>query len=166
MHCKINTDDFQVTGKERIKLNDHPTKIEDVYQDKSDYKELINEFQDEINDLQRMMYAHDCYSMLLIFHAMDAAGNIGIGYSFGGKSDFPGQRFAGRLANDPLGMLTQREVVLVEGAAAQTDTLRWEDYTQTAIDPVDDETIWYVGDYFKEGASSYSTRIGAFRLAD
>ncbi len=98
--------------------------------------------------------------------AMDAAGNIGIGYSFGGKSDFPGQRFAGRLANDPLGMLTQREVVLVEGAAAQTDTLRWEDYTQTAIDPVDDETIWYVGDYFKEGASSYSTRIGAFRLAD
>ena len=77
MHCKINTDDFQVTGKERIKLNDHPTKIEDVYQDKSDYKELINEFQDEINDLQRMMYAHDCYSMLLIFQAMDAAGKDG-----------------------------------------------------------------------------------------
>jgi hypothetical protein len=42
--------------------------------------------------------------------------------------------------------------------------MRWEDYTQTAIDPVDDCTIWYVGDYLKKGATAYSTRIGAFRL--
>src|SRR3989442_8929885 len=41
--------------------------------------------------------------------------------------------------------------------------LRWEDYTQTAIDPSDDCTIWYVGDYLKKGALTYSTRIGAFR---
>ena len=44
--------------------------------------------------------------------------------------------------------------------------MRWEDYTQTAIDPSDDCTIWYVGDYLKKGATSYSTRIGAFRLPD
>ena len=42
--------------------------------------------------------------------------------------------------------------------------LRWQDYTQTAIDPEDDCTIWYVGDYMKKGITSYSTRIGAFRL--
>ena len=54
--------------------------------------------------------------------------------------------------------------MLVEGEAAQTNTLRWEDYTQTAIDPSDDCTIWYVGDYLKKGATSYSTRIGAFRM--
>ena len=30
--------------------------------------------------------------------AMDPLGNIGIGYSFGGLTTFPGQRFAGRLA--------------------------------------------------------------------
>ena len=53
---------------------------------------------------------------------------------------------------------------LARGAAAQTNTLRWEDYTQTAVDPSDDCTIWYVGDYVKQGAESYSTRIGAFRL--
>ena len=47
---------------------------------------------------------------------------------------------------------------------AQTNTLRWEDYSQTAVDPSDDCTIWYVGDYFKKGAASYSTRIGAFRM--
>jgi hypothetical protein len=56
------------------------------------------------------------------------------------------------------------EAVLVDGAASQTNTLRWEDYTQTAVDPSDDCTIWYVGDYLKSGAESYSTRIGAFRL--
>jgi hypothetical protein len=97
--------------------------------------------------------------------AIDAKGNIGIGYSFGGKENFAGQRFAGRLADDPLGVLTLREAVLVEGEAAQTNTMRWEDYTQTAIDPSDDTTIWYVGDYLKKGATNYSTRIGAFRLA-
>lgn len=97
--------------------------------------------------------------------AMDAHGNIGIGYSFGGATSFPGQRFAGRRANDPIGKLTLHELVLAEGEAAQTNTLRWEDYAQGAIDPSDDETIWYVGDYLKKGAENYSTRIGAFRLA-
>jgi hypothetical protein len=98
--------------------------------------------------------------------AIDGKGNIGIGYSFGGTPHFPGQRFAGRLVDDPLGKLTLREVALVEGEAAQTNTYRWEDFTQTAIDPSDDRTIWYVGDYLKKGATSYSTRIGAFRLPD
>jgi hypothetical protein len=98
--------------------------------------------------------------------AIDAQGNIGIGYSFGGTPNFPGQRFPGRLSDDPLGTLTLREAVLVEGEASQTSANRWQDYTQTAIDPTDDCTIWYVGDYLKKGATSYSTRIGAFRLPD
>ena len=96
--------------------------------------------------------------------AIDRRGNIGIGYSFGGTPHFAGQRFAARLADDPPGRLTLRETVLAEGDAAQTTTLRWQDYTQTGIDPSDDCTIWYVGDYLKKDATSYSTRIGAFRL--
>ena len=95
---------------------------------------------------------------------MDGRGDIGIGYSFGGTPFYAGQRFAGRLADDPRGRLTLRETVLAEGASAQTNTLRWEDYTQTAVDPSDDCTIWYVGDYYKAGAASYSSRIGAFRF--
>jgi hypothetical protein len=96
--------------------------------------------------------------------ALDRFGNLGIGYSYGSATAFPGQRFAGRTPKDPVGTLRQREVTLVEGEGAQTSTLRWQDYTQTAIDPVDDCTIWYVGDYLKAGDPSYSTRIGAFRL--
>jgi hypothetical protein len=96
--------------------------------------------------------------------AMDKAGNIGIGYSFGDAMSFVGQRFAARRAGDPPGQLTTREAILVQGEAAQTSTVRWEDYTQTAIDPSDDCTIWYVGDYLKKDAPTYSTKIGAFQL--
>ena len=113
---------------------------------------------------QQGTYAPDGFYRWMASPAIDAMGNIGIGYSFGGTPHFPGQRFAGRLSDDPLGILTLREAVLVEGEAAQTNTHRWEDYTQTAIDPSDDCTIWYVGDYLKKGATNYSTRIGAFRL--
>lgn len=114
---------------------------------------------------QQGTYAPDSNFRWMASAAMDKHGNIGIGYSFGGASQYPGQRFAGRLSGDKLGVLTLNEIVLAAGEASQTNTLRWEDYTQTAIDPSDDETIWYVGDYLKKGATNYSTRIGAFRLA-
>jgi hypothetical protein len=114
---------------------------------------------------QQGTYAPDRFYRWMPSPAIDAKGNIGIGYSFGGTPNFPGQRFAGRLADDPLGKLTLKEAVLAEGEASQTNTMRWQDYAQTAIDPSDDLTIWYVGDYLKKGAANYSTRIGAFRLA-
>ena len=114
---------------------------------------------------QQGTYAPDGFYRWMASPAMDADGNIGLGYSFGGTPNFPGQRFAGRLASDPPGLLTLREAVLAEGEAAQTNTLRWMDYAQTAMDPSDDRTIWYVGDYLKKGAASYSSRIGAFRLS-
>jgi hypothetical protein len=113
---------------------------------------------------QQGTYAPDSSYRWMASPALDKRGNIGIGYSFGGTPHFPGQRFAARRADDPLGMLTLRETILAEGEAAQTNTLRWEDYSQTAIDPSDDCTIWYVGDYLKKDATSYSTRIGAFRI--
>lgn len=117
----------------------------------------------KVNLYQQGTYAPDGFYRWMASPAIDREGNIGIGYSFGGTPHFAGQRFAARLANDPLGHLTLRETVLVEGEAAQ-DAVRWEDYTQTAMDPTDDCTIWYVGDYLRKGATSYSSRIGAFRL--
>jgi hypothetical protein len=113
---------------------------------------------------QQGTFAPDSFFRWMASPAMDRRGNIGIGYSFGGTPHFAGQRFAGRLASDPRGVLSLRETVLAEGEASQTTTLRWQDYTQTAMDPSDDCTIWYVGDYLKAGATAYSTRIGAFRI--
>jgi hypothetical protein len=120
--------------------------------------------QRQVSLAQQGTYAPDAFYRWMGSPAIDRFGNIGIGYSFGGSPHFAGQRFAGRQPGDPRGVLTLQETVLVEGEAAQASTLRWEDYTTTAIDPADDCTVWYVGDYFKAGATSYSTRIGAFRM--
>ncbi len=113
---------------------------------------------------QQGTYAPDGFYRWMGSIGLDKKGGIGIGYSFGGAPNFAGQRFAARLANDPLGELPLHETTLAEGHASQTNTLRWEDYTTTAMDPSDDCTFWYVGDYLKEKSTSYSTRIGGFRL--
>jgi hypothetical protein len=113
---------------------------------------------------QQGTYAPDGGYRWMASPAIDRAGNIVIGYSYGDAAHFPGQRIAARLADDPRGLLTFHESVLAEGEASQTNTMRWEDYTQTAVDPSDDCTIWYVGDYVKRDAPAYSTRVGAVRL--
>jgi hypothetical protein len=113
---------------------------------------------------QQGTYAPDGDYRWLPSIAMDRKGDIAIGYSFGGSSHYPGQRFAARLAGDPKGQMTLHEAVLAEGQASQTNTLRWEDYATLDIDPGDDCTFWYVGDYLKAGAENYSSRIAALRL--
>ena len=127
------------------------------------YEFRVNKKRD-VDLFQQGSFAPDKDYRWMASPAIDGKGNIGIGYSFGGAEHFPGQRFAGRLAGDTPGVLTLNETILVEGEASQTTTLRWEDYTQTAVDPSDDCTIWYVGDYLKKGERNYSTKIGAFRM--
>jgi hypothetical protein len=114
---------------------------------------------------QQGTYAPDAFYRWMASPGMDRMGNIGIGYSYGGTPDYAGQRFAARMAGDPKGQLTTAETVLAIGAASQTYGNRWEDYTTLAMDP-DDCTFWYVGDYYKPGATNYSTKIGAFRLGN
>jgi hypothetical protein len=110
---------------------------------------------------QQSTYSPDRFYRWLGSMAMDRKGNIGIAYSFGGDPNYPGQRFAARLANDPKGQLTFHESVLAEGLASQTG-MRWEDYTNIILDPSDDCTMWFVGNYLKSGATSSTTRFGAF----
>ena len=113
---------------------------------------------------QQATYAPGGFYRWLGSMAMDRKGDIGMGYSFGGDPNYPGQRFAARMANDPKGQLTFHESVLAEGQASQTGSLRWEDYTNIIVDPSDDCTFWFVGNYLKSGAASSTTRIGSFVL--
>ena len=98
--------------------------------------------------------------------AMDNDGNIAIGYSVSSASVFPGIRYAGRLATDPLNALTQGEAVMVEGAGSQTSTgSRWGDYSAMTVDPVDDHTFWFTSEYYSTTASvAWKTRIGSFKF--
>jgi hypothetical protein len=114
---------------------------------------------------QQGTYAPDSNFRWMASPGFDRQGNIAFGYSFGGREHFPGQRFVARLASDPPGIMSFRETVLIEGQAAQQGTnLRWQDYTTTAMDPVDDCTFWYQGDYYKANSTTYRVRIGSFRV--
>lgn len=53
---------------------DAPTSVDDNKLDDKDNKKKLGKQTDKIHDLQRIMYAHDSHSILLVFQAMDAAG--------------------------------------------------------------------------------------------
>ena len=79
--------------------------------------------------------------------AMDAQGNIALAYSFCGPDEYPGIRYTGRFWDDPLNQMTVQEQIAVEGTGAQTIANRWGDYAQMTMDPTDDMTFWYTGEW-------------------
>ena len=103
--------------------------------------------------------------------AQDKKGNMALGYSVvNGIDVFPGIRYTGRLAGDPLGLMTLGEGTIIDGTGVQTTTnSRWGDYTSMNIDPSDDCTFWYANEYYTlagQGTSTagWQTRIGSFKL--
>jgi Calx-beta domain len=93
--------------------------------------------------------------------AMDGNGNIMIGYNVTSSTVSPGIRYTGRLATDPLGTMFD-ERVLVNGTGFNAID-RWGDYSSMSIDPSDDSTFWFTGEY-ANGTGTWSTRIGAFSI--
>ena len=114
--------------------------------------------------------------------AMDKHGNMALGYSVvNGIDVFPGIRYTGRMAGDPLGQMTLGEGVVIDGSGVQTTTnSRWGDYTSMNIDPKDDCTFWYVNEYYEVSGlplplpppplpfpgttAPWQTRIASFRV--
>ncbi|TVR51914.1 MAG: polyphosphate kinase 2 family protein [Puniceicoccaceae bacterium] len=81
MNLACKTDDFRVptTGnaRTRLRIDDLPTQVPAFYDSKKHYRELLEEFTGELAELQRVLYAHGRYALLVIFQAMDAAGKDG-----------------------------------------------------------------------------------------
>jgi hypothetical protein len=94
--------------------------------------------------------------------AMDDDGNIGLAYAVvsSTKSVYPGLRYTGRLASDPLGQMTFKEETAIDGTSATTNN-RFGDYSHTSLDP-DGYTFWHTGEYVSSGRK---TRIFSFRIA-
>ncbi|MCO5195331.1 MAG: hypothetical protein M9930_18870 [Anaerolineae bacterium] len=100
--------------------------------------------------------------------AMDSSGNLALAYNVAnGTTVYPGLRYAGRLASDPLGTLPQGEYVLVDGSDTSISN-RYGDYSAMTVDPVDDCTFWFTGEYNSvDGVSGgWSTRIAAFKFSN
>lgn len=116
---------------------------------------------------QQGSYAPDSTNRWMGSAAMDSAGDIAVGYSASSSTVFPSLRYAGRLAGDPLGQLSQGEVTLFAGLGSQTGTNnRWGDYSDMTVDPADDCTFWYTNEYYPTGVSQFNwrTRIGSFKF--
>ena len=73
MHSFLNDEELIVTGGTGFSLSNHKTDYT-AGLSKKQGKKLLGKGKDELHDLQRMMYATDRHSVLLVFQAMDAAG--------------------------------------------------------------------------------------------
>jgi uncharacterized repeat protein (TIGR01451 family) len=101
--------------------------------------------------------------------AMDRFGNMALGYTRSSGQNpsatvtgNPSAMYTGRVALDPLGLLPQPEITIQPGTGVLGGN-RWGDYYALTVDPVDDCTFWYTGDYV---TTIRQSAIASFRFAD
>ena len=115
---------------------------------------------------QQGTYQPDATWRWMASAAMDASGNLAVGFSASSPSINPQVRYAGRLATDPAGTLGQGEATLHAGTGSQSGTGgRWGDYSDLTVDPLDDCTFWYTTEYYDTTSSfNWRTRVGSFKF--
>lgn len=91
---------------------------------------------------------------------IDGQGNIGIAYSVSGINKHPSLRYTGRYASDPLGQMTFEEYEFASGNGSLGSD-RFGDYASMSVDPADDQTFWFAGEYIPTNGN-WSTKVVAF----
>jgi PPK2 family polyphosphate:nucleotide phosphotransferase len=74
---KILIKEFRVREGRKVRLKHWPTKVKPLYKSDEQYQRLLARHIQELSERQSLLYAHNRYSLLLIFQAMDAAGKDG-----------------------------------------------------------------------------------------
>ena len=74
---KIDWHAIRFDGLRPFRTQEAKTQIDALYEDKKDYRKKIRRLRKAIDKRQRVMFAHDRYSLLAVFQAMDAAGKDG-----------------------------------------------------------------------------------------
>lgn len=126
--------------------------------------ELRNDSSNPWSIYQEGTYAPaDGHSRFMGSAAIDAQGNIGLGFNIASATLPAGIRYTGRYFDDPLGTMTVAETTIVDGIGVQTFSNRFGDYSHLTMDP-DDFTFWHTAEYFT-ATNSWSTRIASFSLS-
>ncbi len=73
----IDIKDFRVKPESKVKLKNYSTGYKGKGLDKKQASELLDESRMQLAKIQDTLYAHNRYSVLIIFQAMDAAGKDG-----------------------------------------------------------------------------------------
>lgn len=99
--------------------------------------------------------------------AMNAGGDLGIGYLLASSNTFVSTAVAGQsAAQSGSGFLDSAELVCANGTGVQQDTGRSGDYSATSIDPVDG-SFWHTNEVFvNTGQFQWSTFVCNFTVAD
>lgn len=121
--------------------------------------------------LDQGVYAPDAESRWMGGINLDASGNIGVGHNVSSTTINPQVRVTGRLRNDPAGSLRDEQTCTPPNTGAQTGLFsgraRWGDYSTMGVDPSDQCTFWFTGEYYTTTSnSSWNTRTCAFRFAE
>lgn len=118
---------------------------------------------------QQSTFAPDSAYRWLSSGAMDANGNIAMGYTKSSSTSFPSVAITARLASDALNTM-QTETIVKAGGGSQLlysnrNFGRWGDYSQMSLDPVDDCTFWYTSEYLpSSGTFNWNTWITSFKF--
>lgn len=94
--------------------------------------------------------------------AIDAGGNIGLGYSVMGPDKHLSLRYTGRKENDPPGQMTVEEYEFATGLSYH-EGYRWGDYAMMSVDESDGQTFWFTGEYMTAN-SEWGTKIVSFHI--
>lgn len=93
--------------------------------------------------------------------AMNGNGDIGMGYSTVSTTEMIAVYYTGRLAADPLNVMTGAETLIAQ-STANNPNLRYADYSHCTVDPADDTSFWFITEYFNPSRRDV---VGHFSLA-
>ncbi len=108
---------------------------------------------------QEGTYAPDSTNRWMGAISMDGDGNIALGYNVSSSSVSPGLRYVGRQSGDPAGTMTTAETTII-ASSGSNNSIRYGDYSSMNVDPADDCTFWFTGEY--NPAGNWATRIASF----
>ena len=91
--------------------------------------------------------------------AMNANGDIALGYSTVSNTESVALYYTGRLSTDPLNTMTAAEELIGQGSG-NSGSFRYADYAHLTVDP-SDQSFWHVSEYFN---SNRRHLVGQFML--
>jgi hypothetical protein len=99
--------------------------------------------------------------------AMNAEGDIGIGYLLGGPERYMSVAVTGQSAEaSGSGVFDAAELVCVDGTGVHLDAGRSGDYASTSVDPSDGTTFWHTNEYVGfTDTYSWNTYVCPFTIA-
>jgi len=97
--------------------------------------------------------------------AQDLLGDIALGFNASGPQQYPSLELAGQVFGGKADTMISLGT-LVTGGGAQTNTAAWGTHADMSVDPTDDCTFWFTGEYVATPSAGFdwTTLISSFQF--